>query len=241
MVQAALVSLFVFAGADAGFDSFFEEFARKRDGIETLRASFSQETTVPEDTLHDQGTIIYKKPKRVVFRYEPPQPTYLIDADRAYEYSPDIQQIQIYALEDNPQTEIFFLGFDDDTERLREGYDVELVKPDNEPEGAGAIEVRPNKDDEDTALFEQATLYLRPGDYLPYRIHIVNDKDSSVIIRVTDFELNEPLEPEDARIHLPEGTTVIVDDQLVERVPEGGKWVPPTDLDPEPEQQKDKP
>jgi len=214
------------AGEDTAIDVFFAEFAKKRDGIVTLRARFTQESVVPDETLRTAGTIIYVKPKRIVFRYDAPDPIYLIDDLRVYEYAPDLAQLQIYDLEDNPQTEAFFLGFDEDARQLRQGYDVELLTPEDAAPGARVVRLRPKKDEEQEAPFQEVTLYLRAEDYLPYRIHVVNDAESHVTIWITDFTVNQPLEPGLAQIDLPEGTAIIAHEQGVERVGAGGKRVP---------------
>ncbi len=230
--------LFVAMGAaggdEAAFDGFFAEFAEKRDGIRTLEARFTQESVVPEETLYSAGRLIYVKPKRIVFRYEAPEPTYLIDGLRAYEYEPDLKQVQVYLLEDNPQTEALFLGFDEDTKRLRDAYEVELFEPAEEPEGARGVVLRPKNARDEEAYFEKVTLFLRAEDYLPYRIHIVNDAESHVTIRVADFVVNGASAPAQGQIMLPEGTTIIEDDEIVETVGRGGKLVPEAIAMPEP-------
>lgn len=227
-MSGLILILFVGAAADqdTAFDAFFAEFASKREGIRTLEAEFAQESVIPEETIESEGSVVYVKPRRIVFKYAEPDPTYLIDGSRAYEYAPDLKQLQVYDLEDNPQTEVFFLGFDDDTRRLREAYQVEVFEPAGEPEGARGIRLRPETAEGEEACFEQVTLFLRAEDYLPYRIHIVNDPESQVTIRVTGFVVNGALDPERTQIHLPEGTTIIEHDELVETVGPGGLGVP---------------
>lgn len=215
------------AGAEPGaFDAFFSEFARKRDGIRTLEARFTQESVVSDETIESKGTVVYAKPRRIVFRYDDPDPSYLLDGLRAYEYAPDLKQCQSFDLEDNPQTKVFFLGFEQDATEFQKAYDVEVFDPENEPEGAKGIRLRPKTADKDEAYFEQVTLYLRAEDYLPYRIHIVNDADSQVTIKVSDFVVNGDLGDHGAQLRLPEGTAVVDQDRLLDTVGPEGAWIP---------------
>ena len=226
------------AQGPADFDAFFEEFAKKRDGMRVLQARFVQETVVPEETLKNEGAIVYVKPKRLVFRYDAPEPTYIIDGQEVYEYAPDLEQLQIYDLEDNPQTEAFFLGFDDDTNRLRKAYDIEVLDPQGEPEAAKAVVLRPKPAENGETYFEKVTLFLRGSDYVPYRIEIVNDAESRVTIRVKDIVINGPLAPGQAQVKLPKGTAIIRDERLVETVAQESKLLPDAPV-PLPEPRKD--
>jgi outer membrane lipoprotein-sorting protein len=238
MIGLCLIAAAGLAQTPEAFDAFFTEFAAKRDGVKTLEASFTQKNVLPDETLETSGTIVYVRPKRIVFRYAPPDPTYLIDSVRVYEYSPDIQQVQIYDLGEDPQTEVFFLGFEDDTRRLREGYDVELFDPEDGPAGAKGIVLRPKTQDGAEPLFERAMLFLRAEDYLPYRIHIVNDAESQVTIEVSNLAVNKPLDPAQAQIALTPNTVVIQDEAVLRTVGPEGELVPeqpklPATLEPE--------
>lgn len=216
------------AGESPSFDTFFKEFAQKRDGIHVLQAQFTQQTISPEETIEAGGSLVYAKPKRIVFRYDKPKdgPTYLIQDGKAYEFEPDIKQLQIYGLQDNPQTEVFFLGFDANTASLRENYDVEIFDTAEKPKGSNGIVIRPKKQETETGRFREVRLFLRDEDYLPYRIHIENDDESRVDIAVSDIVVNGNLALDKTQITLPEGTKIIEDDQFVETVGAGGKSVP---------------
>ena len=207
-------------------DAFFADFTKKRDAIHSLEARFAQKNISAEETVDSGGSIVYVKPQHIVLRYERPDAgtTYLIHGRRAYEYEPDIKQLQIYKLEENPQTQIFFLGFDDNTQALREGYDVSIFETNDKPIGSRGISLRPKN--AASSHFREVKLYLRDSDYLPYRIHIQNDDESEVETSITDFAINGKLDPDKTRIHLPEGTKIIDDDEVVETVGQKGKIVP---------------
>ena len=227
MIGMTLILAASIGQSDVSFDAFFADFAKKRDGIFVLEARFSQKDVSKEETVESKGAIVYVKPRRIIFRYDQADglgPTYLIDDQTAYEYEPDISQLQITGLQDNPQTEIFFLGFDNDTENLKKAYDVEGFTPEKSEPGAHGIIIRPKNKDE--ANFREVRLYLRNEDYLPYRIHITHENETQVDISVTDFHVNGALDPIKTQVTLAEGTKIIKDDQFVETVGPGGKLTP---------------
>jgi len=230
VMMAAGIALAWMAAAEEApsFDVFFQEFAKKRDGIHVLEARFTQETVSPEETIEAGGSIVYVKPKRIIFRYDQPKegPAYLIQDGKAYEFEADIKQLQIYDLQDSPQTEVFFLGFDQNTESLRENYEVSIFDSGDEPKGSKGILIKPKKKEEDMGRFHEVRLFLRDEDYLPYRIHIVNDDESKVNMAVSQFAINGKLDLGKTQIAIPEGTKIIEDDQFIETVGPGGKTVP---------------
>jgi len=230
----SLIVLVTLAGAPGAtdFDAFFEEFSAKRDEIQTLEARFQQKNVTPEETRATGGSIIYANPRRIVFRYLEPErgATYVVDEYRAYEYIPEIEQVEIHNIRDNPQAEIFFLGFEDNAEQLQQAYNLELFDPagtaESVPEAARGLAIRPKPKNDEPLPFKEVRLYLREKDYLPVRIHVINDEESQTFIDISAFTINQPLPPEKAQIQLPEGVKVIEDGRLVETVGAGGKNLP---------------
>jgi outer membrane lipoprotein-sorting protein len=235
MMLSPLLVVLAAIGATPAVDEFFAEFSAKRDHIERLEARFSQETVTPDEVTHSVGQIVYEKPRRILLRYRDPEVSYLVDGTRVYQYNADLAQVQIYDLDDDPQLEALFLGFDSDTSRLREAYTIGLFDPDASTCGKKGLRLLPlqTRDasgedqpaDDVSPLFQQIVLYLRSEDFLPCRIQVVNDEESAVEISVTDFNLNDTAAAA-ARIDLPEGTQVIENEALVETVGPGGKRVP---------------
>ncbi|MFA6240636.1 MAG: outer membrane lipoprotein carrier protein LolA [Candidatus Hydrogenedentales bacterium] len=212
--------------------AFLADFAQKRDHIQSLTARFFQENVTPDETTPSSGEIIYIKPRRIMFRYADPEVTYLIDGLRVYEYDAQLEQVQVYDLGDDPQAEALFLGFDSDTTRLQQAYDVALVDPEKPDLGKHGLELtpkqKPKQEDAEpvTPLFNKVRLTLRDGDYLPSYIHVFNDNDSEVRISVTNVEVNPALDPKQTQLDLPEGTRIIQNEQDVETVGPGGKRIP---------------
>lgn len=229
MMTAALLCLCALAAdpaPDAAFEDFFRDFAAKRDGIVALEAVFEQRTVLPDEELTTTGTLVYIKPRRIIFRTEDPERTTLVDDRKGYEYDPEIRQLQIFDIEDNPQADIFFLGFDSDTALLRQAYDVSVFTVPGETHGKHGIKIRPKSDSREEAYFFEVNLYLRDEDYLPYRIHIQNDEESQVFIEVGALDKTVRPDPRGTQIFIAENTKVVENDRVVETVNTGGKWIP---------------
>ncbi len=207
------------------FDVFFETFSEKRAGIQVLEAQFTQRTILPDEILTTEGSLLYAQPRRIVFRTEDPQRTTLIDADRGYEYEPPIKQMTIFDLADNPETEVFFVAFEHDITQLRDLYEVTLFDIMEDDRGKQGLLIKP-KADQKNPTFEEISIYLRDSDWLPYRIRIVNDPDSQLIIDFTAYQINHAPKPEKTQIFLSEGVKVIENDRVVDTVGKEGKYLP---------------
>lgn len=221
------------AATPPDFDAFFEDFAKKRDAIEVIEARFVQRSIVPGEILVSDGTLLYARPRRIVFRTGDPERVTLIDGRRGFEYEPEIRQLAIYALDDQPAADVFFMGFDSDLGAMREAYEVNLFTTDDPERGSRGIQIKPLPESEDAAYFNQVNLYLRDDDYLPYRIHIVNDAESQTILEFTHYVVNGGPAPEDSQIFVPEGVTIVEDGEVIERTgPEGARLPEPIEFTP---------
>jgi outer membrane lipoprotein-sorting protein len=224
-VIALLLTATAFA-APIDFDAFFEEFSAKRDSIGVLQAEFEQRAYLPDEVLTSDGTLLYVKPRRILFRLEDPERITLIDGRTGYEYEPEVRQVLSYSLEDRPEADVFFLGFAGDLNTLREAYDVNVFETPDETQGTRGVQIRPKPGSEEEAYFQEVDLYLRDADFLPYRIHIINDAESHTVLDFLSYTLNGDVTPEQTQIALEEGTKVVENDQVVEKVAEGGKRIP---------------
>lgn len=215
----------LFAAPDT-VDDFFTEFARRRADIQTLRANYTEKTITPEETFESAGTLVYQKPRRILRRTAPPENTViLIDDQLCYQYEPEIKQVVIVDLQHNPRANLLFLGFDNDITSLREAYDVSVFSIEDQASGKKGILIKPKAGD-DEAWFKEVNIYLDDTDFLPYRIRMVNEDDSQVIIEVKDLRKNPALDPSETQAAVAEGTKVILDEKVVETVGPGGKMIP---------------
>lgn len=227
VIPAVAMLLFcaVQARGEGDFDSFFKAFKEKRDGVGSLQAAFVQKTILPQEIITTEGILYYSKPRRILFSTKDPDRATLVDGRRGYEYDAEIKQMTIFDIEDHPRANIFFLGFDDDTEALKTAYELTLFETDD-PRGKHGIKITPRPDSEEEAYFLEANLYLRDEDYLPYRIHIVNDKESQLYIDVSDIAKKPGQDLESACFFIPEGVKVVENDRVIETIGSGGRHVP---------------
>lgn len=223
-----MLSVCMAFAATQPLDAFWADFAQKRDQVVVLEAKFTQTNTSVDEEEVSKGTLVYAKPRRIVFSYETPEKSVcLIDGLRVYEYDVEFKQVQIFNLEDDAETEALYLGFESDIARLTKAYDVEMMEPGDAFPNTKCIVLKPKpREDNSAPLFERVHLYLRDKDYLPVRIYIVNDEDSSVDIEIKDIAVNKPLEPAATQLDLPEGVRIIEDDVFVEQVGPEGKRTP---------------
>ena len=216
------------ADTEQEVDAFFQAFREKRDGIESLQATFVQRTFLPQEVITTEGALHYSRPRRILFATKDPERSILVDARRGYEYDAEIRQITIFDIEDHPRANIFFLGFDDDTEALKTAYNLTLFDTEDD-RGRQGVKIEPRQDSDEAVYFMEANLYLRDEDFLPYRIHIVNDRESQLFIDVTNIVKRPEKDLESARILVPEGVKVVENDRVIETVGEAGRQYPADD------------
>lgn len=201
------------------FDVFFRSFKEKRDGIGSLTAHFTQRTVLPDEEISTEGTLYYSRPRRIMFKTDEPDRAILVDERRGYEYDAEIRQLTIFDIEDHPRADIFFLGFDDDTEALQRAYEVQLMIT-HDAKGMQGIKIKPRTDTDDAIYFLEVNLFLRDEDFLPYRIHIVNDIESEVFIDIDEIKPQASPDLDAARILVPSGVKIIENDAVAATVGE---------------------
>lgn len=226
IVLAAFAQTPTAPAPSADMEKFFANFAAKRDAIQVLEAEFTQKTIYPDEILTTEGDLVFAKPRRLVFHTADPERTTLLDGKRVYEYEPEIKQATAYDIGDNPQADIFFFGFDNDISALRKSYEVAMVTLPDETRGKNGLLIKPKAENTADSRFKEVTLYLRDEDYLPYRIRIVNDEESQVIVDFSHMTVNGKIDPARTQLSLAEGTKIIENDVPLETVASGGKRIP---------------
>jgi len=231
MTGAMLLCLAGALAAPPDFETFFQEFAEKRADIQVLEAQVEERTFEFGDVTLRRGRVVFGQPKRIIFRYDGDEPSMMVDGRRVYEYDPLEKQLQILDIEDSPESSIFFLGFDSDPGALRDAYDVRLFTSENE-RGRMGIVIRPFKENADEAPFQEVSIYLQDGDYLPYRIMIELDDDARMVTDFSNYTINQPMAPSDTQLRIPAETRVIENGEVsIHAVPPGGMLVPPAPLE----------
>jgi outer membrane lipoprotein-sorting protein len=230
-VITALLAVFAAVETES-VDAFLKELEAKRDKLQVVQARIHRENITPDGVFEAEGTMLYAHPRRIVFRYEDPTVTdLLIDNLRVYRYDEDMEQLLIDDLEDDPATEALYIGFERDLKRLREAFDVSLFIPEVKEGAVKGLLLRPREAGEEdeagpAATFESVYLYLREEDYLPTRVIVVNDADSQVEMRMSEYRVNQRIDPAQTQFRIPEGTVIIENQESFEEAPEGGLLLP---------------
>ena len=226
MIAAWMLATGALFAAPPEFDAFFDEFARKRAGIQVLQAEYTEKSITPDETFISEGKLLFAAPRRIVrTTFYPYDATVVIEDKRAIEYEPEVRQAVSSDLSEVREADILFFGFDSDTKKLRENYDVKLFEIKDNPLGKNGLEIRPKAGDEEPP-FESVSLYLTDDTLLPYRLHVVFDKETELQVDMGEYTVNGSVTPEETQIKLAEGTKLIENDAVVETVGAGGKWVP---------------
>lgn len=243
ITATVLTFFFVFSAVAQEFSPDVQEvfrlFSEGRDEVKSMQARFTQMTMTPDDESVSEGSIVYVNPKRIIFRYDEPPIAYMIDLSDAYEYDEELEQILVYDIEDRPEAEAFFLGLESDTTKVQEAYDMRLLPAENPERDAFALELVPIPIEEEEPVFEKVTLQLRKGDYLPTRIFIVNDEDSTVLFKLDQFILNAALPRDRSHLFVPENTDVVINDVAMDPAGAAGRFFPDPLTDDEPEDTPD--
>ena len=229
IASAALVALSALA-AEQSVEEFFAEFVAKREHIQYLTAKFRQDNITPDETRASIGEIVFVKPKQLRIDYTDPKIVYAVDGLRVFNYEADLEQVQVYDVEDSPQLDAFFVGFDNDPKRLREAYDVTLAGAPAGSCGQRVLKLVPKKPaTEDEALsqpYKEIRLYLRNDDLLPCKIEAISDEETSFVMEIGGYTINAAGADPSIRFHVPEGTKIIVNETDISRVGAGGKDLP---------------
>lgn len=227
-IVACLFAATVLLGAESEFDAFVREFASKREGVRSLQAQFTEVSLLPDERLETQGSLLYAKPRRIIYRTADPERVTLVDGRYGYEYEPDLKQLMMYDLDEYPQVDAFFLGFDEDIESLTHSYQVEAFTAVEDGRRSRGIKLKPKPEDASDAFFSEVAIYLRETDFLPFRIFIDNEEDSKTIIEIDEssYVINGPLRAEQTQLSVAEGTDVILNNEVLRTVGPGGERLP---------------
>jgi outer membrane lipoprotein-sorting protein len=216
----------IFAAAELEPSEDFQSFLDQRDAVKTLTARFHQETIAPDELIESEGSLVYINPKRILFRYDKPLITYMIDAERNYEYDEENEQLVVYDLDGGPEAEAFFLGFENNRAKVLEAYSISSEASDNPKEFLPTVVLTPKTDDPEELFFERVYMKIKLNNSMPSQIIIINDEENKVIFYLDEYEINTPLQDDRKQLHIAEGTEIIINDEYVGQADVGGKTYP---------------
>jgi len=232
MLSATLILLSAFSAQTNDADAFLKELGKSREGVETFRARFIQEVNSPDDTFRVAGTLVYRKPRRLVYRSE--EMVTIVDGGTSYEYEMDLEQVLVDDIAGTPLEDLFFFGFEADTERLRGRYDLRLFEEPGDKIGRRRLSIRPKPEDKEASPFLEVIVGFRDEDLLPHNIRVQNDEDAYTSYILNTYELNCPLNDSEIEMVLPPGTIIVERGEVVEEVGEEGLRLPREPLSPDP-------
>lgn len=208
-------------------DTFFEEFAAKRAPIHHVSATYKETAFVGDDFFETEGKVLFVRPRRLLRQTVKPEPSSILIDDRTlYQYEPEVLQLVVEELEDLPEADLLFFGFDGNLATLKDSYDISLFLVKDDPEAGQGVLIKPFTEDVVDAPFIEVNLYLRTKDYLPYRIDIITDEDAHTKYVMDHYEVNGDLDPSETQLFIPEGTDIINGDEFIESVGPEGKRMP---------------
>ena len=111
----------------AGMENFWS-------GVETFGADFRQEKSLAlfSDTIHSTGTLLFKKPERMLWRYDPPDDTVMsISPGQVMFYFPGLNQARIIHLSGDDNTmDLAPMGFGmgGGMDEMKDRFDVTMKK-----------------------------------------------------------------------------------------------------------------
>ena len=190
-------------------DGFLNNFEKQRGDVNTYSARFVQEKTIAlfDERKVSSGVILYKAPRQMLWKYETPDKTQMhMDGESVSFYFPDLEQIEVYGMEDNSGASHFFFAFEASADELKENFDITLGASGDEH--VNMVQFRPTSEPTASQL-QNITLWLRKSDYLPQRILIHELSGDSTKIELSEILVNRPLSDKELKFDAPEGTEII--------------------------------
>lgn len=168
------------------------------EGLETLRADFTQTTREPNGEVVEtaRGELLYHAPDRFRWDYTEPFPQLLIaDGEKLWNYDESLEQVTVREQPSPADSPLMVLT---DPSLLDRHY--EIVSP----SGADALEVVPRGE---SAEFERASLHFVDG--MPDRVVLVDRFDQRTMVELKNVERNRDLDPALFKFEPPEGVDVL--------------------------------
>lgn len=213
LVASAALGVLLFASAahanGVDSESFLHTLEKQRGKVDTFSARFVQKKTL---TLFDEqktsaGVVLYKAPRRMIWKYETPDKTQmLVDGRSVSFYFPELEQIEVYPSEESAGASPFFFAFEATADEIKKSFDVSVACGGDER--LSRVELSPKSDPLASEL-QSITLWLGESDYLPRRIRINEISGDVTDIGLTEVRVNEPISDEELKFDAPEGTAVI--------------------------------
>ncbi len=192
-------------------DGFLSEFESRRGEVSTFSARFVQKRTLQlfDEVKVSTGTILYKAPRRMIWKYVEPDKTQMrILPDSVEYYFPELEQIEVYPTEKDGGASHFFFAFESSGEQLKKRFDVSIGRA---GERLTRVDLLPRTESTASQLLG-LTLWLDDADYLPRRIVVREISGDTTEIELSEIRVNETVGDGELEFDAPEGTQIIKND-----------------------------
>lgn len=193
-------------------DGFLANLESRRGKMESYSARFVQTKTLDlfGETKISTGTILYKAPQRMIWKYQTPDRTQmLLERESVSFYFPELEQIEIYPVERGGGASGFFFAFEAGAEELKEGFEISIGASTDEK--TNRVDLAPRAG----SIADQVsgiTLWLDRSDYFPRKIRIREISGDTTRVEFSEIAVNEPIADNEMQFDAPEGTTIIEND-----------------------------
>ncbi len=189
-------------------DGFLRDVERQRGKVETFSARFVQKKTLElfGDTKISKGTILYKAPRQMIWKYLEPDKTQMrMERDSVSFYFPELEQIEVYPAKQGDGASNFFFVFEASADELKGSFEVTIGRVDRQ---LTRIDLLP-KVESIASQIMGLSLWLDKSDYLPRRILIRDVSGDTTDIEFSDIQVNEPITDDALQFDAPQGTKTI--------------------------------
>lgn len=174
----------------------------------TLQADFRQERIYAlfNEKRASSGTIFYKKPGAMLWKYNPPDNNVIsIKGRRAVMYLPDIKQAQKISLAKDQKTESLLIGFGNTAEEITRNFTVALGPGEK---GCYTLDLTP-KAGELASQFQKLRLVIDEKNWLPVRSERFERGGDRTIFTFSNFKTGLTLKDELFDFKIPKGVELV--------------------------------
>jgi outer membrane lipoprotein-sorting protein len=168
--------------------------------LKTISASleYTKVTVLVDDKSTETGQILFRKGKSadiLIDIKKPDAKTILFRKNRAEIFTPRVNQIQEYDLEEKSSLveQFFLLGFGTDADRLKKDYELKFLKEENlDGDTTVVLELTP-RSEATRAQISTVTLWVSEESWLPVQQKFLQPGGDYFIARYTNVKVNRAI------------------------------------------------
>jgi outer membrane lipoprotein-sorting protein len=194
--------------AELDTDAILKKMEEAGKKFTTLKADFRQERIYAlfDEKRASSGTIYYKKPGAMLWKYNPPDNTVIsIKGRRAVMYLPDIKQVQKISLAKDRKTESLLIGFGNTAEEIKRNFTVASAPG---KKGCHTLDLTP-KSGELASQFRRLRLAIDEKSWLPVRSERFERGGDRTVFTFSNFKTGLTLKDNLFDLKIPKGVEVV--------------------------------